>query len=97
MGIRRDAVVEVFIFVLDAGQQGLEVAGVVEGEAEDAAAPMGVAAAHVLGRLFQNQNLFGAVLNRRNAGGEGGVARPDNNDIVLSQLSFSLWPGSWRR
>ena len=43
-------------------------------------------AAHVYGRLFQHQNLFGAVLSRRNTGGEGGVARPDNNDIVISQL-----------
>jgi hypothetical protein len=53
-GVGLYAVVEVFHLVFDAGQKRADLARVVEGEAQHAATPVRVAAAHLAGGFFEH-------------------------------------------
>ena len=63
------------------GNQGLDVFDAVEGEADDAAGEVGVAAPEVLGSLLHHQNRAANFLGCQ-GGAEGGVAGADYNYVI---------------
>ena len=82
-GIGRDALVEVLVLLLDAGQQGRDLARIVEGEAQHRPRPVRVAAAHLARRLLEHQHALGAVLLRRDGGGERRIAGADDDHVIV--------------
>ena len=63
------------------GDDGLDVFEAVEGEADDAAGEVGVTAAEVLGRLFDDQHR-GTALASGDGGGQGGIAGADHDNVI---------------
>ena len=90
LGVRRDALVEALVFLLGARHERLDLARIVEGEAQDAAAPVGVAAAHFARGFFEDEHALGAVLPRRDRSRERGVARAHDDDVVLFHFPFPV-------
>ena len=64
------------------GDDGLDVLKAVEGEPDDAAGKVGVAAPEVLGRLLHDQHRLGG-LPGGDGGGQGRVARADHYDVIF--------------
>jgi hypothetical protein len=81
--VGRDALVEILVFALDAGQQRRELMGVVERDAQHPSGPVRVAAPHVAWRLLQHEHFRGAVLVRRDGGGKRRVPGTDDDDVVF--------------
>ena len=83
LGIRLDVGEEAGDAALGVGDERAQILARVEGEAEEAAAIVSVAAAELLGRLLEDEHAPGSLLPRGDGGGEGGVPRADHEDIVL--------------
>ena len=82
-GIRLDVPEEAGDAALGVGDERPQILARVEGEAEEAAAIVSVAAAELLGRLLEDEHAPGSLLPRGDGGGERGVPRADDEDIVL--------------
>ena len=76
-----DPFVEILELILGLRHQRADLAGIVEGEAQHAAAPMRIPAPHLARRLLQHQDAFGAVLLGRDGGRKRGVSGPDDDDV----------------
>ena len=70
-------------FLLRIGNQGIEFLDRIEGDAQQPAGPMGVAATHVFRRFFQNRDPLCAIFTRRNRRRQGRITRADNNDVIV--------------
>ena len=69
------------------GYEGLDVLDAVEGEADDAAGEVGVAAAEVFGGFFHHQHGLALFLSG-NGGAESGIARAHHDNVIfLSQVT----------
>ena len=88
-GVGLDAVIEVFHFVFDTGQEHADLARVVKGEAQHATAPVRVPSAHLAGGFFEHHDVFGPVLLGRNGGSQGSVAGANDDNVILGHERFS--------
>jgi hypothetical protein len=89
--VGRDAVIEIFVLVLDAGQERTYLARIVEGKTQHTAAPMRIAAPHLPRRLFQNDNALGTGFARRYGGSESGIPGSDHDHVVRLLLPVGHW------
>ena len=71
----------VFLGLGHVGDDGLDVLDAVEGEADDAAGEVGVAAAEVVGGFLHHQHIL-ALFPGGDGGAEGGVAGPHHDDVI---------------
>jgi hypothetical protein len=94
LGLRVGADVDAgALFVGHFGDEGTDVVDAAIGEAEAAAGEEGVAAAEVLRRFFEDEDI-GALLAGGEGGAEGGVAGADDDDIGGGRGGHDLPPGN---
>ncbi len=65
------------------GDQGAQILARIEGDAQQPAGIVGIAAPVLLGRLFQHQNPPGPLFPGRVRRRQGRIARTHHNDIVI--------------
>ena len=80
------------------GHQSEDFLGAIKGDSEQAAAIMGIPAAHVLSGFLQHQDALGTRITGGDAGCQGGVAGAHNNDVVIGHwFCLSQAPGEIAR